>query len=156
MQNTTCQICERGIKATTGVIAHHGYQRPWKEGWQSGSCFGARWRPYEVASDALPPAIARIKAFIVSQKNHYKTFTTTPPEKLTIFSHSRTRPNKEVNRPEGFTFEENESEHKRRPYESYEYEHHSVAYGIRKSIENAKEDLTRLEKRLADWKPQQN
>ena len=43
----TCQICDRAIKANTGVIAHHGYQRP-GEGWQTASCPGARALPYEV------------------------------------------------------------------------------------------------------------
>ena len=49
----TCQICARPIFAETGVIAHHGYQRP--EGWhsQTASCVGARHVPFEVSCDAL-------------------------------------------------------------------------------------------------------
>jgi hypothetical protein len=53
---TTCQICGRAIKAVPGLIAHHGYRRP-HEGWQTRSCLGARRRPYEVACDAIAPAI---------------------------------------------------------------------------------------------------
>ena len=37
----TCQICGRAIKASSGLIAHHGYERPgW--GYQTTSCLGAR------------------------------------------------------------------------------------------------------------------
>lgn len=44
----TCQICAREIKANTGLIAHHGYQRPWHgSGIQTRSCMGARHLPYE-------------------------------------------------------------------------------------------------------------
>jgi hypothetical protein len=49
---THCQICARPIKANTGRIALHGYQRP-GHGWQTASCYGARCQPYEVANDAL-------------------------------------------------------------------------------------------------------
>lgn len=42
----TCQVCARKILANTGVIAHHGYQRPY-EGWQTSSCMGARHLPFE-------------------------------------------------------------------------------------------------------------
>ncbi len=57
-----CQVCGRQIGAKRGLIAHHGFTRPRDGGWQTGSCPGARFRPYEVASDALPPAIEAAKA----------------------------------------------------------------------------------------------
>ena len=57
---THCQVCGRAIKTVAGRnyareedatgrtvaerIAHHGYRRP-RHGWQTTSCFGARWRP---------------------------------------------------------------------------------------------------------------
>ena len=56
----TCQICGRPILAETGVIAHHGYQRP-GEGWQTSSCFGARHLPFEVSRDRLGEYIAMIQ-----------------------------------------------------------------------------------------------
>jgi hypothetical protein len=46
MLTTTCQICSRQIKASKGLIAHHGYERPGM-GFQTTSCFGARRLPYE-------------------------------------------------------------------------------------------------------------
>ena len=42
-----CQCCSRKIFANSGLIAHHGYQRP-GDGWQTRSCWGARRLPWEV------------------------------------------------------------------------------------------------------------
>ena len=55
----TCQICARPIFAETGVIAHHGYQRP--EGWhsQTASCLGARHAPFEVSCEVLRGHVGR-------------------------------------------------------------------------------------------------
>ena len=58
-----CQICEREIKASKGLIAHHGYQRP-GDGWQTDSCMGARQLPYEESRDIIPKAIQQINNFI--------------------------------------------------------------------------------------------
>lgn len=43
----TCQCCARKYLANLGTIAHHGYERP-GFGWQTASCMGAKWRPFEV------------------------------------------------------------------------------------------------------------
>jgi hypothetical protein len=48
----TCQICQRPIFAETGVIAHHGYTRPF-EGYQTASCYGARYLPLEKSRSRL-------------------------------------------------------------------------------------------------------
>lgn len=53
----TCQICARRIFAETGVIAHHGYERP-GDGYQTESCRGARRLPYEADHVALDEEIA--------------------------------------------------------------------------------------------------
>lgn len=58
----TCQVCGRGIFANTGVIAHHGYERP-GDGWQTASCSGARELPFELSRDALAAEIERLKAW---------------------------------------------------------------------------------------------
>ncbi len=57
-----CQCCGRDIQANTGVIAHHGYQRP--AGWQQqiGSCMGSRFLPYEAARERLGDLLGYIKA----------------------------------------------------------------------------------------------
>ncbi len=57
----TCQCCGRLHLANTGVVAHHGYQRP-GFGWQTASCIGARELPFEVARDRLGQHINLMKA----------------------------------------------------------------------------------------------
>ncbi len=64
-----CQICGRLIFAQTGVIAHHGYERP-GDGYQTESCYGARFQSFEVNRDRLgwyiekvaKPELARLRA----------------------------------------------------------------------------------------------
>jgi len=56
---TTCQICGRAIKAKKGLIAHHGYSRP-GYGWQTASCPGAQYLPYEVSHGRLDGVILTI------------------------------------------------------------------------------------------------
>lgn len=65
---THCQICAREIKANTGLIAHHGYQRP-GSGWQTASCDGAKQLPYEVSRDFIPVVIERYKVHQTNQDN---------------------------------------------------------------------------------------
>lgn len=48
----TCQCCGRRYLANTGVIAHHAYRRP-GDGWQTPSCMGARYAPFEQSRDRL-------------------------------------------------------------------------------------------------------
>lgn len=63
-----CQVCARKIMASSGVIAHHGYQRP--GGWQTASCRGARRLPYEISNDAIPAEIALIQAYIKREREY--------------------------------------------------------------------------------------
>lgn len=56
----TCQCCGRAIHAKLGTIAHHGYQRP-GDGWQTASCMGAKYAPFEVSRDRLGDMIALIR-----------------------------------------------------------------------------------------------
>jgi hypothetical protein len=62
----TCQVCDRGILAETGCIAHHGYTRP-GTGYQTNSCEGARAVPLEISRDGLGHHIKRIKTDIQSK-----------------------------------------------------------------------------------------
>lgn len=56
----TCQCCARPIFAETGTIAHHGYERPgW--GYQTASCMGAKFLPFEVSRDRLGDLIVMLK-----------------------------------------------------------------------------------------------
>jgi hypothetical protein len=68
-KSMTCQCCARDIFAETGVIAHHGYERP-AEGWQTASCFGARRLPFEVTRDDLGTYIDMIIGRIADVTEH--------------------------------------------------------------------------------------
>ena len=78
MTQTTCQICGRKIQATKGLIAHHGYTRP-GNGWQTGSCFGARNLPYEVSRNVIPDAQRIVKDTIDRRNNQLRSLLDTPP-----------------------------------------------------------------------------
>lgn len=56
----TCQCCAKKYLANTGLMAHHGYERP-GGGWQTSSCFGARHLPFEVSRDTLGDMIVSLK-----------------------------------------------------------------------------------------------
>lgn len=56
----TCQICDRSIFAASGVIALHGYRRPWGGG-QTASCAGALCAPFEVSRERLGRLIAELR-----------------------------------------------------------------------------------------------
>ena len=84
-QTTTCQICARAIKANTGVIAHHGYQRP-GSGWQTASCDGAKQLPYEVSRDYIPVVIERYKMHAANQEAMADEMLRTPPATITKYA----------------------------------------------------------------------
>jgi hypothetical protein len=50
--NAICQCCGRQIESKKGLIAHHGYERP-GQGWQTSSCMGARYLPFQISRDRL-------------------------------------------------------------------------------------------------------
>jgi hypothetical protein len=56
----TCQCCGRQIFAQRGKIAHHGYERP-GYGWQTASCMGATYLPFEVDRARLADLIVRLE-----------------------------------------------------------------------------------------------
>jgi len=65
-----CQCCGRQIEAKRGNIAHHGYQRP-GQGWQTSSCIGAMFPPFQVSRDRLGYLIDQvIKPYVVRCEGH--------------------------------------------------------------------------------------
>lgn len=143
-----CQICERAILANTGVIAHHGYKRP-GSGWQTRSCFGARYRPYEVACDALPPAIESCERYIAQREAFLADWLANPPATVTEIKGHRGGISLTYDRPEGFTPRMDGS------YRAWKYEgqYYRIAYAAKADIRDTKAALERMRKRLADWKP---
>jgi hypothetical protein len=63
----TCQCCVRQIFAETGTIAHHGYERP-GYGYQTASCMGARYLPFEVDRARLGDLIQVLKKRLADQR----------------------------------------------------------------------------------------
>lgn len=146
-----CQICGRLIQAKTGLIAHHGYTR--KHGWQTASCFGARYRPYEVACDALPSAIESISQFIDRTEAALQEHLTNPPRGIEYRRNRNAYGIRDewwtVLRPAGWT---RESPDDFRPV-TYTNLYHKQRRALESEIKAAKETQAELEKRLADWRP---
>lgn len=149
---TTCQICARDIKANTGVIAHHGYQRPF--GWrqQTASCFGARHLPYEKSCDAILPYLERLADWLTTQQNRLQEMMTNPPETLTESRlYGSYRDPAVFTKPEGFDPEKNLAWGAHRAY-TYESEHASVTRQTKRNIKEIEGEIDFMQKRLADWK----
>lgn len=152
----TCQVCGRAIKANTGLIAHHGYKRPY-EGWQTASCEGARYVPYEVSCDRLREVIEIIKKFVASQEEDLAVLVTTPPQTITVFER-RGSYEKGIER----TYTKPDDFEHLTAFELSMRSHHPGTYvcawddrkrNYEKTIRMAKADLQVMERRLNEWKP---
>jgi hypothetical protein len=145
-----CQVCGRPIKAGKGFIAHHGYKRPgW--GWQTASCEGALYLPFEESCDRLREVIEMVAAYLARQEAEQQDFLTNAPETLIAYEKIgsyRDEVKKEYTKPADF-------DPKRYYSRMYTYE---AAYADRKSkyimtIRAVKSDLEVMRQRLAGWKP---
>lgn len=147
----SCQICGRQIKFASGLIAHHGYRRP-GHGWQTASCYGARYQPYEIAHDALDRMIPEMASGLRSAEERYGDFLTFPPPTLRYnrFAGSYTRPAEwiELPRPEGFT----PGGYHDRPG-TYQYHYSTGLSALANEIRQRWENLNYLRDRRANWTP---
>lgn len=149
-EHTTCQICARPIKAKTGKIAHHGYQRP-GNGWQTSSCRGARHLPYEKSCDLIPVVISEVTEWVAKREEWLTGFVSNPPAELTRHRNmGRKTVTYTAQRPEGF-----DPSTERRSYRSDSYD--TMFFNLKdeaeQDIKSAKRHIEYLKKRLADWKP---
>jgi hypothetical protein len=145
---TTCQICGRQIKANTGTIAHHGYQRP-GGGWQTASCMGAKYLPYEQSCDRIPAAIEAIETFISNTSAYLERIKIEPPDFLFVERGSTwNRKKEQVDRPADFN-----PNNKSASYQPFTYacEYASRVADNQRQIKMAKVDLKFLQERLAAW-----
>ena len=147
-----CQICGREIGTTTGNIAHHGYTRP-GSGWQTASCFGAKWRPYEVACDALPPAIRGLQDYVEGCKVRLNDLMTNPPEQITYKSDDRFSKQKEYTfaRPDNFDPKAELTHSDKYGGRNYANLFLAKVERLRTDIKYSQQDIVALKKRLADW-----
>lgn len=152
-QTTTCQICARGIKANTGVIAHHGYQRP-GTGWQTASCPGAKALPYEQSRDLIPTVVESYKGYVKFNQEREHELLATPPATLTqpatYYREART-----VNLPADFNAEAAINQGSVNPNNQddvYRGEYRSQVRQCRNNVRDISGEIARLEQRYADWK----
>ena len=153
-ETTNFQICARPIKSKNGTIAHHGYKRP-GQGWQTASCFGTHYRPYEVACDRIQAAINDAQAFKTRRETNLTLLMTEPPATLTGYRHSSTSTKKvpfEVNKPEGFDPSNPSRCFDHRPL-SYSTAWQRLVNAARADITGTAETIEFLQARLAAWKP---
>jgi hypothetical protein len=147
---TTCQICGRQIKAKKGFIAHHGYKRPYQEGWQTASCPGAQYEPYEVSSTRLQEFIGEMTRYLTTQQKEQADFLANPPEEITKFEDRgawnkgelKTYKKPESFNPEGFA--------SYRP-RTYENAYADRRYEYKKTIKAVTAELTFMQARLEKW-----
>jgi hypothetical protein len=146
---THCQVCGRVIKSNTGVIAHHGYKR--EAGWQSDSCLGARYLPYEESCERLKEVALIVEDYIKTNEAGLEKLLAEPPQTLKVFERrSSFSPEVavEYTKPEGFT----KDSPSYRPH-TYEDAYARQVYNYQRSIRLAKADLANMQHRIQDWKP---
>jgi hypothetical protein len=154
MEHPTCQICGREIKAKSGLIAHHGYRRPWHgSGCQTASCFGARRVPYEVGHDALDQLIPMVEDEVKRFTKLLADWLDNPPATITIehgdFMGRKTGKVTVVERPEDFAGDDD--------YYSYRPLTYSNAWWKERRFQEqrlsmSEMDLASFKKRRAEWK----
>lgn len=79
-ERMTCQCCGGSYLAKLGTIAHHGYQRP-GTGWQTASCMGAKFVPFENGHARLDQLIATLEG---RMKDLKKAVKETQEEKVEV------------------------------------------------------------------------
>ena len=142
---STCQICGRTIKAKTGKIANHGYERP-GGGWQTASCMGAQYLPYEESCDRIPAVIEMFEKFIADTAASLDELRANPPESFTGMDHNR-RPYT-VEKPANFDPSRDGGAYRPR---SYEGAYFGKKRELESSIKFSRIDLKFLQKRLEAW-----
>lgn len=152
MKLTTCQVCGRPIKMVRSVIAHHGYQRPHLQGWQSASCLGAKFPPYELSRDRINEVIGMMSNQLVSVQESLGKHIGSPPETIHYYPRGWPHSKKEIiyTRPLGFK----PSDKAPTSYQQYDYagNHDRVWLEKLNDIAGIERFIADLKKRYANWK----
>lgn len=151
MQQTThCQICARDIKARTGVIAHHGYQRP-GNGWQTSSCLGARYPSYEESNKRIPEVQEIYKGMLTHNKERLEEVLTNPPNEITeSFNYSYRTP-ETYTRPVDFDKAKAIAQGAFSHNERYAMEYRRLVKAIQNNITGLTGEVEYLGKRYKEW-----
>lgn len=152
--STHCQICARPIKARTGVIAHHGYERPFGWGQQTASCLGARFKSYEESRDRIPAVIEIYRDGMEWNRKRAAELIANPPETITVYARSSYDENRTYTRPADFDGKKNVDPDNYVTYsQHYEYEHRSQVREARTNVKEIAHAIEQLQKRYDEWKP---
>jgi len=153
MEKLTCQVCGRAVRAASGLIAHHGYSRP-GYGWQTASCAGARYVPYQVSCDRLKEIVEVVKNFIAAQEQALAEFVANPPAQLSVWiNKSAYQSGKEIvcDRPADLDTKSYGYRVSSGMPRTYEYAHSGKINEYERNIRFAKADLVEMEQRVVEW-----
>ena len=151
MKPTTCQICARSIKAKSGLIAHHGYQRPWGEGFQTDSCFGSRALPYEKSRDRIPSHRDTIKAWADGRAKFAKILRAEPPANMSYYPTHGHKRFERVDVPKPDVFNVDQTMAMGHPFNSYPNLFKSSIATAELEAEQGRAEVRRLQKRYDAW-----
>jgi len=154
MNNSVCQVCGRQIESQKGVIAHHGYKRP-GDGWQTASCLGARYLPYQESCNRLIEVAQIVREYIVRQQQELADFLINPPQTLSVFiNKSAYQQGKEIvcQRPEDLDINSYGYKVSSGMPRTYEYAHSDIKRNYERVIRFAQEDVVIMEQRIVNWK----
>lgn len=137
-----CQICERLImfNEQTAKLAKHGYERP-GNGWLVGMCTGAEHRPYEKAKDRLAVYREIVTTYIDREQTYLARLQAGEITRLrdtSVYTKQGELP------PEIDPSAWNWDMMLRGAIQETQYK-----------IRKATDELARVDKRIADWKPNQ-
>jgi hypothetical protein len=155
----TCQICDREIGTTLGVIAHHGYTRP-GHGWQTSSCYGAKHVAYEVGHDALDSLLPIIANQIELRTAQIADWLANPPATITFTKDGDydyvTRKYKKIDvtveRPANFDPKAEVDHYSRYADETYARRYEMRLAEMQYQLKTDKQDLAHFTQRRANWK----
>jgi hypothetical protein len=128
----TCPCCFRGIAVLDGTMAHHGYRRP-GGGYQTPSCSGVRFKPFEISNEGTIWIRERTKEHL----HHSQGLLKALPEIKTL---PATGPRQEI-----IQIDRSDSRWDR----TYQYR----KFEIEGDISSDRNSIREYDLRLKDWKP---
>jgi len=131
----TCPVCFRAIAVVGGTMAHHGYTRP-EMGWQTASCQGIRFRPLEVSSEGLEWLIAALRKRLADLKDAHANQATRPEYLMAKRTYN--------GKAEKITRND--------PLWKQVFTRHIAE--VESEMGGLERELPKLDKMLADWKPE--
>lgn len=133
----TCPVCFRSIAVQRGTMAHHGFQRP-GFGSQTASCPGIRFKPLEVSSEGLEWLISTLQERLAGAHQAYDKRATCP--EFFLVRQNYNGPPVRVNRDD--------------PLWPRAFKRHIAE--LQSEIRSLEHELPLLQKKLADWRPEQS